>query len=121
MIRWVETKGRTLGCEEKDRRFTMRAFRDGTKPTAEMTREELLFHFLDTLDDWSAKVGHLLGHDEQAASGLRHDALRKLQQLEWADVKTISKILEMTKEDLRRLEEAELELYPRHRLPGYYR
>ncbi len=121
VIRWVETKGRTLGCEEKDRRFTMRTFREDTKPSEAMTREELLFHFLDTLDDWSAKVGHLLGHDEQAAASLRADALSRLQQLEWADVKTILRVLEMTRDDLGRLEAAELELYPRHRLPNYYR
>jgi len=121
LIRWVETKGRTLGCEEKDRRFTMRSFGENTKASEEMSRDELLFHFLDTLDDWSAKVGHLVGYDEVAAASMRNDALSRLKQLEWADVKTIQRILGMTKEDLRRLEETELSLYPRHRLPNYYR
>ncbi len=121
LIRWVETKGRTLGCEERDRRFTMRSFHDGTKSAEEMNRDELLFHFLDTLDDWSAKLGHLMDYDEVASTGMRRDALSKLQELEWADAKTILRVLDLTKADLRRLEETELSLTPRHRLPSYYR
>ncbi len=121
LVRWVETKGRTLGCEEKDRRSTMMTCHQTTKPLAEMTREELLFFFLDTLDHWAAKVGHLLSNDEQAARSLRTDALSRFKLLEWADPHTISVIIRRTQEDTLRLEQAEQNLFPSHRKPHYFK
>lgn len=121
LVRWVETKGRTLGCEEKDRRVTMMNFHESGKGLTEMTRDELLFFYLDTLDSWSAKVGTLLQNDESAAASLRNDALSKLKMLEWADVKTIITIIERTQEDIQRLDEVEQSLMPRFAIPQFRR
>ena len=121
LVRWVETKGRTLGCEEKDRRSTMMAFNGSSKILEEMTRDELLFFFLDTLDHWAAKVGQLLSNDEQAARSLRNDALSKLKLLEWADPKTIATVIKRTQEDTLRLAEAEQNMVPRHRSPQKFK
>ncbi len=121
LVRWVETKGRTLGCEERDRRVTMISFHDSNKALTELCRDELLFFYLDTLDSWSAKVGRLMLGDESAASSLRNDALARLKMLEWADVKTIVTIIQRTQEDVQRLSEVEQSLMPQFPVPNFHR